>query len=1218
MKARFNRAVGCGVLTLMGLAWVPLFAQVVHFDVPSEDAGKSIPELGRQARVQIIAPGEMLHGLVTPAIKGSYDLRLALEMMLKGTDLVVDHEEDGIITISVREPGRGEEDAVNNSKREAMRSVSLFALLFGALTAQASQAQSTTTVTSDDQTIETVVVTAQRAAIQTAIQTKLKSEEIIDSVAAQDIGKLPDNSITEVLQRVAGVNMTRIATGTNSEDYVGEGTQITIRGLSNVVSQLNGRDAFSAANGRSLSWEDIPPELAQGVDVYKSLSARLPEGGFGGIINLRTRQPFDFDGLTVDATLNGNFADYSRKGNFGGSALVSDRWHTKLGEMGLLLNVAYSDLQTRADGVQVSPYEPTVWSPNYPSSSALPWVSTYNLGSDSLSPTACSGNAAFTCQEVYVPSAISYTQQNDERIRTGLYAAFQWNVNDRLQLFATAFRSRYTDNTLSHTISNTVSGYVALDPSSTNTFDKNGNLLSSNGLSSFAYEDPNAATYFGVNSGWDYQAIPYQFDSNLNHVVNQTVDISTGGEWDPSDRLSVNFALQHVESMGQNNGHWADLYAFVPGYGVTLSPYGSATLPVLSFPSTDLANQNRYGWNDTMDHLTDDTGQENAIYLDGSLVLSDSAFLRAVKFGVKITDRTENDWETPYNWQALTPPYQDAWVVVNGSGQPVYNTSGNVEQCFAASTTCQSVSAASVNAIKTAGNTASGFTTLVNTGSWFNGQVGLPAQAWFPSAALLNSNYTTLHSYTQGLGAPGDQQTAVAYTADDQSRLKETVEAFYGQLEFSGDRWGANFSGNVGVRVLAYKDSASGYFDNAYFNTPIYLTSPSSYLDCQTTPYNQYCLSTGSYQPNAISFTVPKTYVAKSGSHSEVDALPSINLMIVPFPDRAPGFKIRLAASQGVSRPDFGQLSPKGSGSGSYVGTYQSYFNGNMGNPGLEPEKADQFDASFEYYFESGGLVHISPFYKRIHNYIANAETVVSTTLPAVVAGGTDFPPPQGAGTMGCAMPVTIGETCPQTVSMSVVMPINEKKTAIVDGYEVGLTKYADFLPDPFNSFGIDLNYTYVDSQQPGALAYDMKGNLIPNLPALGLSKNTVNAALMFDRQPFSFRLAYNWRDDFLITTAAYQTTNTYNYALYEPSTVSGGVLQGDTVHYSLPVFQYPSGQLDASMTYTLTDNVTWSLEASNLTKEVARLYMGVGDHRVNRSWYTADTRYTTQLRLKF
>jgi iron complex outermembrane recepter protein len=153
-----------------------------------------------------------------------------------------------------------------------------------------------------EEPMEVVTVTGQRAAIESAIMIKQKADVIVDSVSAEDVGKLPDNSITEVLQRVAGVNMTRLQVGGSSENYLGEGTSISIRGLTSTVSLLNGRDSFSAANGRNLAWEDIPPELAQGVDVYKSLSASLPEGGFGGVINLRTRQPFDFDGFAASVT----------------------------------------------------------------------------------------------------------------------------------------------------------------------------------------------------------------------------------------------------------------------------------------------------------------------------------------------------------------------------------------------------------------------------------------------------------------------------------------------------------------------------------------------------------------------------------------------------------------------------------------------------------------------------------------------------------------------------------------------------------------------------------------------------------------------------------------------------------------------------------------------------------------------------------------------------
>jgi outer membrane cobalamin receptor len=104
-----------------------------------------------------------------------------------------------------------------------------------------------------------IIVTGQRAAQKSAIATKKNSDVIVDSVSADDVGKLPDNSVTEVLQRVVGVNITRIQTGGSSENFLGEGTGLTVRGLDKIVSQLNGRDSFSAANGRNLAWEDIPP-----------------------------------------------------------------------------------------------------------------------------------------------------------------------------------------------------------------------------------------------------------------------------------------------------------------------------------------------------------------------------------------------------------------------------------------------------------------------------------------------------------------------------------------------------------------------------------------------------------------------------------------------------------------------------------------------------------------------------------------------------------------------------------------------------------------------------------------------------------------------------------------------------------------------------------------------------------------------------------------------
>src|SRR5258706_5594056 len=84
-KAALHGGAACLALICSNGAW----AQPKSIDIPAKDAGKSIPELARQAGVQIIAPGQALHGAITPAFKGEYEVRVALAGMLKGTDLRV-------------------------------------------------------------------------------------------------------------------------------------------------------------------------------------------------------------------------------------------------------------------------------------------------------------------------------------------------------------------------------------------------------------------------------------------------------------------------------------------------------------------------------------------------------------------------------------------------------------------------------------------------------------------------------------------------------------------------------------------------------------------------------------------------------------------------------------------------------------------------------------------------------------------------------------------------------------------------------------------------------------------------------------------------------------------------------------------------------------------------------------------------------------------------
>ncbi|RZJ29012.1 MAG: TonB-dependent receptor, partial [Brevundimonas sp.] len=185
-----------------------------------------------------------------------------------------------------------------------------------------------------------VVVTGIRASLASAQSIKQNSEQFVDSITAVDIGRLPDVNVAEALQRVSGVQITR--------NY-GEGSGIAIRGLTNVRSELNGRDIFSASGGRGLSWEEVGADLLSGVDVYKNPSAEMIEGGLGGTINLRTRLPFDARGRVISASVSGTHYDLANDTGSSASFLVSDRWDTAAGEFGAMLNVSYGETAFRQD-----------------------------------------------------------------------------------------------------------------------------------------------------------------------------------------------------------------------------------------------------------------------------------------------------------------------------------------------------------------------------------------------------------------------------------------------------------------------------------------------------------------------------------------------------------------------------------------------------------------------------------------------------------------------------------------------------------------------------------------------------------------------------------------------------------------------------------------------------------------------------------------------------
>lgn len=154
-----------------------------------------------------------------------------------------------------------------------------------------------------------IVVTGFRAALESAQNIKRDADTFVDAITAEDIGALPDRSVSEALQRVPGVNIGRFEKPSDPDRFSVEGTGVIVRGLPFVRSELNGRDIFSATGGRVLSFNDVSPELLGRVEVFKNVTADMVDGGVAGTVNLVTRKPLDSVGLKVAGTVGTTYGD---------------------------------------------------------------------------------------------------------------------------------------------------------------------------------------------------------------------------------------------------------------------------------------------------------------------------------------------------------------------------------------------------------------------------------------------------------------------------------------------------------------------------------------------------------------------------------------------------------------------------------------------------------------------------------------------------------------------------------------------------------------------------------------------------------------------------------------------------------------------------------------------------------------------------------------------
>lgn len=902
------------------------------------------------------------------------------------------------------------------------------------------------------ETPQTVVVTGQRAALQSAQKLKQNAEEIVDSVQADEAGKLPDKSITEVLQRVVGVTMDRNRSRGDPEHFSVEGSGISVRGLSWGASTLNGRETFSAGwPGRELSWGDVPPELMAGVDVYKNPSAELIEGAVSGLVNLRTALPFDFQGRKAILSLQNNHTEVSGKNSPGISGLFTDQWDSEFGRWGVLVDVAHNQSSYHNETMQLGAYFPR----------------------DDLLPG----------QTAWLPAGASWRTNTGETERSGLYAALQWKMNgmqSAVTYFGSASRQQETE-AATFLDMNANYGASPYDIVVTDgVYDANGVFQS--GRMTLPHSK-------GANQFME-GGIPFNANTGFSDRKSQTEELAWNFKWNINDRWSVQNDLQWVHATNESFGSNVSLVTFAPGMDVNASGNGPVRIGFTDAEREFLATPGNY----FVDHVMPGKSKADAdlyAWKGDAKFRFDDPVLRDFRFGARLTYREANHIEASGDtWKSVAEP----WGVRNNV------TPGQVPPSTPA-TSWQRGNFAYMSDPRYAIPTQ-----VFDYGEFYRGKVGRLPNVIFPTMAYVR-DYP--NAYQQMIGdqryqmcldkaaVDGSDPTncrpadfalkPLVYDGNPEktSRQQEQTQAIYGSLRFGFDDWQFPVEGNVGVRVVRTKAVSHGYviFDPDYGdNTP----------------------------PDLPRF--PEINDPLDVEHTFIKALPSLNLKM----DLAKNLQARFAFAQAMNRPGFDKLTEYVKLKQNYDSANKTvtYTGENKGNVKLKPIMANNYDVALEWYPKDGQSITATVFYKDVKDIMMNTvynrtylseggnPQIFAITGPANVAKATV----SGLEIAGMTYLDKVGFLKDALPEWAQGFGVSANYTYI-DGKQQLYKQYNM----PFCDAG-----SAVTNASLHVYGCDTNGLPFRDLPVPYMSKHAANFVVMYDRGPLSARLAYNWRSRFL------------------------------------------------------------------------------------------------------
>jgi len=965
--------------------------------------------------------------------------------------------------------------------------------------------------------IEEVVIWGVRASQAKAIDLKRTSANVLDSIVAEDIGRMPDTTITDSLQRVPGVQINREAN---------EGTTLNVRGMPQVLTTLNGEQFLSpwTITGVGANYTDIPAGMIGAVDVYKSMSSDQVAGGISGLIDLKTIDPAELEsGWT--AKFKAELSEGSRRPvNADG---IDNDISFYVGHKQDRFSIIFGGFtaSTTAANYQVE-IEPRLGFLDEP-------------GGTPGDPFDLNHDGDLVNDWYSVPEEYGASSNFMERDRTGLTLGMHFEINDnwsaRSDIFYTAMDQAdrgvgayFAGNSHigAYEVNNAAPDYaenlynVALD----------GSVIGKG--HSFSYKDINGnnitRTLYSLQVA---QILSPEFQSKSTSERNNTGALNTNFELNfKGDNLDASFRLVHSiaerkmreAQMDQGSPAWLwvdqdGLSGKDPLKGYAVAIDYRKDIPVFNF-NDDVSSAELLRKYQGFASGEDTEASLSVLRADMTYSFDNSSFVRSVDAGIRygIREAEKNslvyvaptgrysvwaDPRVPIDKQYLLREGNEVWAVLPDWREFDY-TLEDIQ--------LRTIGGLQANSFGISDTIA--YTDFGPIQGFGDGVASIDPSEWDNPLAFMNRLY------------PGSKTIKDPGTSYE---VSEASTSLYGQVNYEFDV-GFPISGNLGLRIVHTSRS----------------------VDKPVLPQYMDSFNSVGYD---IENRIPFVYDIESVDYSYTDVLPTLNVNFYPWDD----WVFRFAASQTTARND---LENVGSGldvvyqqctktdNGNVV--YVTDANGNQvadtvscvqeasdrGNAKIDPWKATVINGSAEWYFGDNAVVTGGLFLITVDSSVEEYQEQRSF----VDADGID------------------------RNHLANVWTTSNAGASDLYGLELGYRQPFTFLPGILSSTGVELNYTYSNSESADT---DIDGDALP-LPSN--SAHQTNLILWYEKDAFSVRMAYNWRSAEYIDRVRLVTND---------------------VPLSLGNWQEPTGYLDISFGYWLNDTVSFFADLTNVTEENRRTY---------------------------